>query len=261
MIIKEFAKLCDCNPQTLRYYDSIGLLKPVKVDRYTGYRYYSAEQALQYLKIKKLQDAFFSIEEIKELLNASDDIIYEALDKKITEQQAKLLEIKKIQKSYQKEMKVMKEKIYDVKEKLMKSSMEVDYENEFGISKDEYFEIIKSINQLLDNSIAEGDIVFNDIPEDTKFVVTDDLVTDDLKLIYESVGFNKMKDALNKIQSLEKGDYVVRVSLDHKLKNNIAYTNVVVFMILEKSTGKHKNFKFSFEYNESQQSLRIYKKA
>ena len=144
MIIKEFAKLCDCNPQTLRYYDSIGLLKPVKVDRYTGYRYYSAEQALQYLKIKKLQDAFFSIEEIKELLNASDDIIYEALDKKITEQQAKLLEIKKIQKSYQKEMKVMKEKITDVKEKLMKSSMEVDYKNEFGISKDEYFEIIKS---------------------------------------------------------------------------------------------------------------------
>lgn len=59
MIIKEFAKLCDCNPQTLRYYDSIDLLKPVKVDPYTGYRHYSAEQALQYLKIKKLQDAFF----------------------------------------------------------------------------------------------------------------------------------------------------------------------------------------------------------
>ena len=100
MIIKEFAKLCDCNPQTLRYYDSIGLLKPVKVDRYTGYRYYSAEQALQYLKIKKLQDAFFSIEEIKELLNASDDIIYEALGKKIAEQKIKVLEIEKIQKSY-----------------------------------------------------------------------------------------------------------------------------------------------------------------
>lgn len=52
MIIKEFAKLCDCNPQTLRYYDSIDLLKPVKVDSYTGYRYYSAEQALDYLKNK-----------------------------------------------------------------------------------------------------------------------------------------------------------------------------------------------------------------
>lgn len=124
MIIKEFAKLCNCNPQTLRYYDSIGLLKPVKVDQYTGYRYYSAEQALQYLKIKKLQDAFFSIDEIKELLNATDDMVYEALDKKITEQQAKLLEIKKIQKSYQKEMKKMKEKISEIKEKLMTSSVE-----------------------------------------------------------------------------------------------------------------------------------------
>lgn len=124
MIIKEFAKLCNCNPKTLRYYDSIGLLKPVKVDQYTGYRYYSAEQALQYLKIKKLQDAFFSIDEIKELLNATDDMVYEALDKKITEQQAKLLEIKKIQKSYQKEMKKMKEKISEIKEKLMTSSVE-----------------------------------------------------------------------------------------------------------------------------------------
>ena len=147
MIIKEFAKLCDCNPQTLRYYDSIDLLKPVKVDSYTGYRHYNAEQALQYLKIKKLQDAFFSIEEIKELLNASDDMIYEALDKKITEQQARLLEIKKIQKSYQKDIKEMKDKILEIKEKLMASSMEVDYKKEFGISEEEYYEIIKAANQ------------------------------------------------------------------------------------------------------------------
>lgn len=256
MIIKEFAKLCNCNPQTLRYYDSIGLLKPVKVDQYTGYRYYSAEQALQYLKIKKLQDAFFSIEEIKELLNATDDMIYEALDKKIIEQQAKLLEIKKIQKSYQKEMKKMKEKISEIKEKLMTSSMEVDYKNEFGISKDEYYEIIKAANQLLDNSIAEGNMDFKDIPEDTKFVATDDL-----KLVYESVGFNRMKDALNKVPSLEKGNYVIHVCLDEKFKDNVAYTNVVISMILEKTPGKDINLEFSFEYDENTQSLRIYKKA
>lgn len=255
MIIKEFAKLCNCNPQTLRYYDSIGLLKPVKVDQYTGYRYYSAEQALQYLKIKKLQDAYFSIEEIKELLHATDDMVYEALDKKITEQQAKLLEIKKIQKSYQKEMNKMKEKISEIKEKLMTSSMEVDYKNEFGISKDEYYEIIKAANQLLDNSITEGNMDFKDIPEDIKFVVTDDL-----ELIFESVGFNRMKDALSKIPSLEKGNYVIHVCLDEKFKNNIAYTNVVISMILEKTPGKNINLEFSFEYEE-QQSLRIYKKA
>lgn len=255
MIIKEFAKLCDCNPQTLRYYDSIDLLKPVKVDSYTGYRHYNAEQALQYLKIKKLQDAFFSIEEIKELLNASDDMIYEALSKKIIEQQKKLSEIEKIQKSYQKEMKKMKDKILEVKEKLMASSTEVDYKKEFGITEDEYYQIIKATNQLLDNSLVDGGIVFNDVVEDVKFVVTDDL-----ELVYEAVKFNKIKDALNKIPSLEKGNYIIRVCLDEKFKDNIAYTNVVISMIVEKTPGKDINLEFSFEYDKNEQSLRIYKK-
>jgi len=35
MTIKEFARLCNCNPQTLRYYDRMDLLKPVKVDPYS----------------------------------------------------------------------------------------------------------------------------------------------------------------------------------------------------------------------------------
>ena len=29
MTIKEFSRLCGCNPQTLRYYDHVDLLKPV----------------------------------------------------------------------------------------------------------------------------------------------------------------------------------------------------------------------------------------
>ena len=134
--------------------------------------------------------------------------------------------------------------------------MEVDYKNEFGISKDEYYEIIKAANQLLDNSISEGNMDFKDIPEDTKFVATDDL-----KLVYESVGFNRMKDALNKVPSLEKGNYVIHVCLDEKFKDNVAYTNVVISMILEKTPGKDINLEFSFEYDENTQSLRIYKKA
>ena len=67
MTIKEFSQLCNCTTQTLRYYDSIGLLKPARVDQFTGYRYYENSQALEYVKIKNLQDAMFSIEEIKEV--------------------------------------------------------------------------------------------------------------------------------------------------------------------------------------------------
>lgn len=55
MTIKEFALICGCNPQTLRYYDQIDLLKPVKVDRWSGYRFYDEEQG----KMKKLLPVIF----------------------------------------------------------------------------------------------------------------------------------------------------------------------------------------------------------
>jgi DNA-binding transcriptional MerR regulator len=40
--IGEFSKLAQVPVPTLRYYDQVGLLQPVEVDRLTGYRYYSA---------------------------------------------------------------------------------------------------------------------------------------------------------------------------------------------------------------------------
>ena len=37
--IGEFSKLVHISVTTLRYYDQVGLLKPVEIDRFTGYRY------------------------------------------------------------------------------------------------------------------------------------------------------------------------------------------------------------------------------
>jgi DNA-binding transcriptional MerR regulator len=85
MTIKEFARLCGCNPQTLRYYDRMELLKQVKVDSWTGYRYYEDEQALDFVKIKNLQTAGFTIEEIRGLSDASNEEIYSAFEEKIKE--------------------------------------------------------------------------------------------------------------------------------------------------------------------------------
>ncbi len=48
--IKEFANLCGCTTQTLRYYDQINLLKPFFVNEDTGYRYYKKEQALECIR-------------------------------------------------------------------------------------------------------------------------------------------------------------------------------------------------------------------
>ncbi|MEJ2047981.1 MAG: MerR family DNA-binding transcriptional regulator, partial [Dehalococcoidia bacterium] len=42
--IGDFSRLSRVTVKALRYYDEIGLLKPVEVDRFTGYRYYSLDQ-------------------------------------------------------------------------------------------------------------------------------------------------------------------------------------------------------------------------
>lgn len=70
--IGEFSKLSRIPVKTLRYYDEIGLLKPVEVDRFTGYRYYSANQLPKLNRIFVLKDLGLSLEEIATLLH--DDL-------------------------------------------------------------------------------------------------------------------------------------------------------------------------------------------
>ena len=42
--IGDFSQLAQVSVRALRIYDEMGLLKPVHVDRFSGYRYYEAEQ-------------------------------------------------------------------------------------------------------------------------------------------------------------------------------------------------------------------------
>ena len=62
--IGEFSKLVQVPVPTLRYYDQVGLLKPVEVDRMTGYRYYSASQLPRLHRILALKGLGFSLEQI-----------------------------------------------------------------------------------------------------------------------------------------------------------------------------------------------------
>ena len=110
--IQGFARLCGCNAQTLRYYDRIGLLTPARVDEWTGYRYYEEAQAMRFVKIKTLQQADFSIEEIRPLLEADDDCLIGALERKIEEQEQKLARIREIQRSYLRETMDMRQMVY-----------------------------------------------------------------------------------------------------------------------------------------------------
>ncbi len=53
--IGEMSRLMNVPVKTLRYYDSIGLFKPIEVNKNTGYRYYSTEQFEQLDIIKYLR--------------------------------------------------------------------------------------------------------------------------------------------------------------------------------------------------------------
>jgi len=66
--IGEFSKLVQVPVPTLRYYDQIGLLKPVEVDRWSGYRYYSASQLPRLHRILALKGLGFSLEQIAAVL-------------------------------------------------------------------------------------------------------------------------------------------------------------------------------------------------
>lgn len=67
--IGDFARLNRVTVKTLRHYDSLGLLRPEKIDSFTGYRYYSASQMPRVNRILVLKDVGFSLEEIALILN------------------------------------------------------------------------------------------------------------------------------------------------------------------------------------------------
>jgi effector-binding domain-containing protein len=67
--IGDFSKLSQVTVKALRYYDELGLLKPVSVDRFTGYRYYSADQLPRLNRILALKDLGLSLDQIARLLS------------------------------------------------------------------------------------------------------------------------------------------------------------------------------------------------
>lgn len=66
--IGEFSRIGCVTIDTLRHYDMLGLLKPVKVDPFTGYRYYSAKQLQSLNRIIALKEVGLSLDEIARIL-------------------------------------------------------------------------------------------------------------------------------------------------------------------------------------------------
>lgn len=84
--IGDFSRLTQVSVRMLRYYDELGLLKPEEVDRFTGYRFYSARQITRLNRIITLRDMGFLVAEISLILNEcmdEADLIRQLEEKKL----------------------------------------------------------------------------------------------------------------------------------------------------------------------------------
>ena len=140
--IGEFSYLCSMSIKTLRYYDKIGVLIPASVDELTGYRYYDIDQLEQAQKIKSLQEASFTLEEIKAILKEKNTEILLSKEKQIRKE-----ELNKIQ------------KINKMKKELNNEEVEVLENPNLYITGD--FKKLKSYNNF-DEEVEKLNINYHD---------------------------------------------------------------------------------------------------
>ena len=90
--IGELAKLSGVSIKALRVYEKKKIIKPVKVDEETGYRYYSAGQMEMIESLLELQDMGFTLSEIEKVLSgkSSKDELSEIFDRKRDELQDRI---------------------------------------------------------------------------------------------------------------------------------------------------------------------------
>ncbi len=257
MTIKEFSKLCGCNPQTLRYYDSENLLKPVKVDEWSGYRFYEEEQAIAFVEIKNLQKAGFSIEEIRGLLNKDDAVIYEAFEKKIAEEEKRLQEMKNIQQTYQTEITIMRNKIEALRKSVKESMEKYSAVEEFGIDQETYDEMIKGMDEFFGKILEEEDYsrykLMDDSDENQEKLeqnFRECLDNPCMETLFERHGWKYVKDFYEELPKLQNGEeYFFQFKLEADKINNTAFANTFLGILCKKNQEKHMSLKCNVIYS------------
>ena len=98
--IGEFSKIAQVSGRLLRYYDEIGLLKPQHIDKWTGYRYYTADQLPRLNRILALKELGLSLEQIQQMLDEdvhTEDIRTLYLERKAEIEQSVRAELARLQ--------------------------------------------------------------------------------------------------------------------------------------------------------------------
>ena len=246
MTIKDFARLCGCNPGTLRYYDEKDLLKPAKVDPWTGYRHYEALQSLDFIKIKNLQTSGFTIEEIKALAHAGNEEIFDAFSRKIKEQEEKLNTMKQLQSSYQSEMTQMQQKLETMREYVQKEMKAFDASTEFGLTTEAYRDILEhtllSFDEIAADEEARRILLTEEAPDEEAREVPDfDALLQDraYSKAYEKHGWSFVKAIYPEFSDLSDGGaYLLLFRLAKDKSSYTGLSNTLLQLLLQKNAGK-----------------------
>jgi DNA-binding transcriptional MerR regulator len=160
--IGEFSKLVQVPVPTLRYYDQLGLLKPVEVDRFTGYRYYSASQLPRLHRILALKGLGFSLEQIGAVL-----------DEGLTPEQIRgMLRLRHAQISQQ--LTDMRSQLVEVEVRLQQIEREEQLSTYDVILKQVQSLLVASVRAILPNHAAVG-ALFGEVYEALSPYVSDAL--------------------------------------------------------------------------------------
>lgn len=110
MTIKEVAKRFDLTPDTLRYYEKVGLIGPIEKTK-SGIRDYQEEDLNRIEFVKCMRDAELPIDVLVRYLN-----LFDSGDETMTERKQLLMT----------ERDLLKEKIKDMKNALKKLDMKIE---------------------------------------------------------------------------------------------------------------------------------------
>jgi len=149
--IGEFSMINKITTKTLRYYDRLGLLKPARVDDWTGYRYYTREQLGDIQEILHWKDLGFSLQEIQRIQNDRNSLPAllkqreQDIRRTLVEQQERLTRLNSYLTQIQRGEKMRKPVIKELPEVIVASMRTI------VSGYDKYFDIVPQMGQYMDS--------------------------------------------------------------------------------------------------------------
>ena len=163
-----------------------------------------------FVKIKNLQQADFSIEEIRPLLEVDDDQLMEAFERKINEQTQKLERIRTIQRSYLKETMDMQKMVLTIADFVEGRMDDPRLWNEFGLDNTKETEINARVHEMLADWLTQC----RNSSEEIAMSMNSDQI-DTMKTVVEQLN-GEDPDALNASASDESNTPEAQIPADAK---------------------------------------------